>query len=281
MVGCAPCQPFSTLNRTRSMYKEEDERWKPLKKFLDLILSVKPEIVSMENVKELANEKKYPVFGEFVCRLKQSGYAVSYKVVDASRYGVPQTRKRLVLLASRLGEIDLIPETHDETNLPTVREAIGDLPRIKDGTTHPADTFHRASKLSVANKKRVVATPKNGGSTKSWDKNLLPECYKTEGKNTYKSSVYGRMRWDTPGPTVTTHCITLGTGRHGHPSQDRAMSLREAARLQTFPDDYEFLPPGKFSMTKLARFIGNAVPVRLGQVIAQSIRQHIEAFSAT
>jgi DNA (cytosine-5)-methyltransferase 1 len=280
LVGCAPCQPFSTLNRTRSMYKAEDERWKPLTKFLELIIAIRPEIVSMENVKELADEKKYPVFGEFVSQLRDNGYEVSYAVVDASRYGVPQTRRRLVLLASRLGKIELIPETHDETNRPTVRAAIGDLPRLKDGSSDPNDAFHRASKLSAANKKRIDATPRNGGSAKSWSRNLLPDCYKTEKKNTYKASVYGRMRWDTPGPTVTTHCITLGTGRHGHPSQNRAMSIREAARLQTFPDDYSFAATDAFSMTKLARFIGNAVPVKLGEVIAQSIRQHIEAFNA-
>jgi len=281
LVGCAPCQPFSTLNRTRTMYEKEDEHWKPLRKFLSLVLKVKPDIVSMENVKELADEQKYPVFGEFVRSLKRNGYKVNYKVVDASRYGVPQTRKRLVLLASRLGEISLIPETHGVDNLPTVREAIADLPKLGDGETHSADTFHRASRLSGTNKKRIIATPKNGGSAKSWRKALLPECYKTEDENTYKASVYGRMRWDTPGPTMTTHCITLGTGRYGHPDQDRAISLREAARLQTFPDYYEFVAPDEVSMTKVARFIGNAVPVRLGQAIAISIRNHLRSFSST
>ncbi len=279
LVGCAPCQPFSTLNRTRRMYKKEDARWKPLRKFLSLILKVKPEIVSMENVKDLVDEEKYPVFGDFVRTLRNNGYHVSYKVVDASKYGVPQTRKRLVLLASRLGEIELIPETHGSDNLPTVRDAIADLPRLDDGKAHRADRFHRASRLSPMNKKRISATPKNGGSAKSWRKELLPDCYKSEAENTYKASVYGRMRWDTPGPTVTTHCITLGTGRYGHPTQNRAISLREAARLQTFPDYYEFVAPDRISMTKVAKFIGNAVPVKLGQAIAQSIRRHLETLT--
>jgi len=281
LIGCAPCQPFSTINRTRSMYTPDDDRWKPLKKFLELIIAVKPQLVSMENVKELADEEKYPVFGEFVNRLRENGYKVSYKVVDASRYGVPQSRKRLVLLASRLGEIELIPETHDADNLPTVRDAIGDLPRLVDGKAHRDDPLHRASKLSATNKKRIVATPRDGGSAKSWRRNLLPECYKTKDINTYKASVYGRMRWNTLGPTVTTHCVTLGTGRHGHPTQNRAMSLREAARLQTFPDDYEFVLPDDMSMTKVAKFIGNAVPVKLGQAIAASIRAHLQTITAT
>jgi DNA (cytosine-5)-methyltransferase 1 len=203
---------------------------------------------------------------------------VSYRTVDVSRYGVPQKRKRLVLLASRLGEISLIPETHDKDNLVTVRDVIGKLRPIRDGQTDPNDPMHKASKLSDLNKRRIIATPKNGGNAKSWSKNLIPECYKKESGQTFMSSVYGRMRWDEPAPTMTTHCVSLGTGRYGHPTQNRAISLREAAIFQSFPNYYEFDEPDKISTTKIAKQIGNAVPVLLGRVIAKSIRQHIDQF---
>lgn len=278
LIGCAPCQPFSSLNKNKSAYKTRDERWEPLFKFIKLIKDVRPDVVSMENVADLSNTEKYPVFAKFIRTLKAEGYNVSYRTVDVSRYGVPQKRKRLVLLASRLGEISLIPETHDKDNLVTVRDVIGKLRPIRDGQTDPNDPMHKASKLSDLNKRRIIATPKNGGNAKSWSKNLIPECYKKESGQTFMSSVYGRMRWDEPAPTMTTHCVSLGTGRYGHPTQNRAISLREAAIFQSFPDYYEFDEPDKISTTKIAKQIGNAVPVLLGRVIAKSIRQHIDQF---
>jgi DNA (cytosine-5)-methyltransferase 1 len=233
----------------------------------------------MENVADLSNEDKYPVFTKFVRTLKSEGYEVSYRTVDVSRYGVPQKRKRLVLLASRLGPISLISETHDKENLVTVRDVIYNLPKLKDGQIHSNDTLHRASKLSVLNKKRIIATPRNGGSATSWAKSLRPDCYKRESGATFMSSVYGRMRWDDTAPTMTTHCVSLGTGRFGHPTQNRAISLREAARFQSFPDYYEFEEPNKISITRIAKQIGNAVPVTLGRVIGKSIKEHVEEYN--
>jgi DNA (cytosine-5)-methyltransferase 1 len=278
LIGCAPCQPFSSLNLNRVGFTKKHERWNALEKFIELIRAVKPEIVSMENVKDLQDKKKYPIFGKFVASLKKEGYEVDYRIVDASRYGVPQKRMRLVLLASRLGKIALIPETHSKERAVTVRDAIGHLPTIKDGATDKSDFLHRASKLSSKNKLRIRSTPKNGGGAKSWSSDLVLECHrKTTGKS-YQSTVYGRMRWDTPGPTMTTHCITLGTGRYGHPEQNRAISLREAALIQSFPRNYRFAESAnKVQMTRLARHIGNAVPVRLGVVIARSIKKHISS----
>ncbi len=276
LIGCAPCQPFSSLNKNKSAYKTQDDRWEPLYKFIKLIKDIKPDIVSMENVADLANKKKYPVFAKFIQTLKKEGYKVSYRAINVSHYGVPQSRKRLVLLASLLGEITLIPETHDKNNFVTVRDVISGLPSLKDGQTNPNDLMHRASKLSDLNKKRIKATPKNGGNAKSWSKDLIPDCYKRKSGHTFMSSVYGRMRWDDPAPTMTTHCVSLGTGRYGHPTQNRAISLREAAIFQSFPDYYEFDEPHKISITKVAKQIGNAVPVLLGRVIAKSIKKHIE-----
>jgi DNA (cytosine-5)-methyltransferase 1 len=275
LVGCAPCQPFSTLNRKRIAYADHSEKWGALHKFAELIEAIKPEIVSMENVKELSKEKKYPVFEKFIKTLHKNGYHVSYQVVDASQYGVPQKRKRLVLLASRFGEIKLINPTHLQRQV-TVRDVIQDLPAIEDGEVNAIDMLHTSSKLSALNKRRIQATPHNGGSAKEWEKDLLPDCYTRESGNSYQCTVYGRMRWDEPSPTMTTQFLSLGTGRYGHPEQDRAISLREAARFQTFPDTYVFMEPEKFSKTVVAKHIGNAVPVKLGQAIAISIKQHLQ-----
>lgn len=276
LVGCAPCQPYSSLNRRRLSKKEARKRWYPLYRFMKLIRQVKPEIVSMENVPDLSNAHKYAVFGEFVETLGELGYAVSFRTVDASRYGVPQKRQRLVLLASRLGDISLIPETRTRENLKTVRQAIGALPRLSDGSVNAVDPLHRASALSKKNKKRIAATPKNGGSAKSWAPNLIPKCYRKKTGRSYMATVYGRMRWDDPAPTMTTQCTTLGTGRFGHPSQNRAISLREAAIFQSFPKNYVFGEENEIAITRTTKHIGNAVPVLLGRAIGRSLKKHLQ-----
>jgi DNA (cytosine-5)-methyltransferase 1 len=151
---------------------------------------------------------------------------------------------------------------------------------LRDGEIDPSDPLHRASKLSDQNKRRIVATPKNGGGAKNWPPALLPKCYKRKSGHSFMATVYGRMRWNQPSPTMTTHCVTLGTGRFGHPTQNRAISLREAARFQSFPDYYEFEDPQKIRTTHVAKQIGNAVPVLLGRAIAKSIRTHINSHVA-
>jgi|SRR5882762_3018481 len=279
LVGCAPCQPFSTLNLGRVVYKSSDRKWKSLDSFRRLVSKVRPEIVSMENVAELANPKKFPVFGRFLKTLQRCGYTYQYSVVDASRYGVPQHRKRLVLLASRLGSISLIGATHSNRPV-SVERAIGDLPPIRAGHSSKSDWLHRASNLSCLNMKRIKATPKNGGSATSWGPDLLPKCYKKKKGQSYRCTVYGRMKWSEPAPTITTQFNTLGTGRFGHPTQNRAISLREAARLQTFPDAYEFQDPSeKMRISKVAQHIGNAVPVELARAIAASVKGHLSRFA--
>ena len=275
LVGCAPCQPYSSLSRRRLSKKEARKRWYPLYRFMKLIKSVKPEIVSMENVPDLSNTRKYAVFGQFVETLGELGYAVSFRTVDASKYGVPQKRQRLVLLASRLGDISLVAETHTKENLKTVRDVIKALPRLKDGAVDAIDPLHRASALSDKNKRRIAATPRNGGSAKSWTPDLIPTCYRKKTGKSYMVTVYGRMRWDDPAPTMTTHCTTLGTGRFGHPSQNRAISLREAAIFQSFPKDYVFGEGSDVAITRTAKHIGNAVPVLLARAIGRSLKRHL------
>ena len=278
LVGCAPCQPFSNYNSKKTdtdKIKSNDEKWKLLYSFANLIDEVAPEIISMENVPQLVKFDNGKVFNDFVNRLERNNYFVSWSVVNAQDYGVPQRRKRLVLLASKHGEIKLIEKTIKANKFKTVKDAIGHLPPIEDGVSHPADMLHRARKLTAINKQRIQAT-KEGGFWRDWDKSLWLECHKKESGKAF-ASVYGRMRWDDVAPTMTTYCIGLSNGRFGHPAQDRAITLREAAILQSFPEYYDFVDPStEMSIQALARHIGNAVPVDLGVAIAKSIKSHIK-----
>lgn len=271
LAGCAPCQPFSKLNLNEITEKQLE----PLGKFAELIDEIKPDIVSMENVSELAKVKKYPIFKTFLDVLEKNEYHYKYEIVNVSEYGVPQNRKRLVLLASKLGEIELVKRTHKNKKV-TVRDVIKNLSPLKDGEVSQNDPLHRTRRLSPKNLQRIKATPHDGGSSDSWSADLILKCHKKKSGKTYSGTVYGRMRWDAPAPTMTTQCIGLGNGRFGHPEQDRAISLREAAIFQTFPETYQFLDPDMpFATGKVAKFIGNAVPVKLGSVIGKSIKEHL------
>jgi DNA (cytosine-5)-methyltransferase 1 len=269
LVGCAPCQTFSQ-HTLKNKNRDKDEKWGLLYEFLRLVKESKPDIVSMENVPQL---RKYKIFEDFVSGLINEGYNVNYKIVNCPKYGIPQRRVRLVLLASKIKKIGLIPETHTSKDYLTIK-ILKKLPRIKDGEADKKDALHRSWKLSSINKKRIKQS-KQGGSWLDWDKNLILDCHKKEKGATYKA-VYGRMSWDKVSPTITTQFYSYGTGRFGHPTQDRAISLREGALLQTFPKYYKFFKDEKnVSFSELGRHIGNAVPVKLGRVIAKSIKEHI------
>lgn len=272
LVGCAPCQAFSTYSQK---YKNND-KWRMLYSFGRIIDEIKPEIISMENVPNLKNYANGKVLDDFLEVLKRNEYYITWKIVDSSDYGVPQSRKRLILFASKLGEVKFLKPTHKNKKV-TVYETIGHLPPIKDGETHSDDLIHRARKLSTQNKERIKATP-YGGGWKNWPEALKLDCHKKESGKTF-SSVYGRMRWEGIAPTMTTQCTGLGNGRFGHPEQNRAISLREAALLQTFPETYEFFNPNEeMSTPKVEMHIGNAVPVLLGKMIARTIRKHLKEY---
>jgi DNA (cytosine-5)-methyltransferase 1 len=272
LIGCAPCTPFSMYSGRYRKGKSTDARWQLLEEFSRLIRESKPDVVSMENVPRLT---RYPVFDKFVTDLEAAGYAVTYAKIRSDHYGVPQRRARLVLIASRWGEVPLPKPTH--RNCPvTVREAIGQLPKIAAGVPCPTDRLHITRRLSPRNLERLRATGE-GGSWKDWDQRLQLKCHKKAGGKSFRS-VYGRMKWDSPGPVITTQCLGIGNGRFGHPEQDRAISVREAALLQTFPKKFEFVPDDEpLNGMQLARQIGNAVPVKLGHVIAKAIKSHIAA----
>jgi DNA (cytosine-5)-methyltransferase 1 len=271
LVGCAPCQPFSTY--TRGKKERKLHKWGLLSAFGRIIREANADIVSMENVPQLEKEA---IFKRFVADLRSQGYAISYSNVNCWTYGVPQSRTRLVLFASKYGQISLVPPTHFPNRLRTVRKAIGLLEPIKAGKISVRDALHRASTLSFRNLRRIRAS-KPGGTWRDWDDDLVADCHKAETGETY-AGVYGRMAWDSIGPTVTTQCHGFGNGRFGHPEQDRAISLREAALLQTFPRHYKFVAPDDLvTFHHLGRLIGNAVPVRLGRIIGRSILKHLEA----
>lgn len=268
LAGCAPCQPFSTYAQRYDSDGREG-RWGLLYDFARLVKSASIDIVTMENVPSV---EKHVVFQDFVKTLKRAGYEVWHEVVDSSKYGVPQTRRRMVLLASRLGPIQLIPPT---TSAPkTVQRAIGNLLPIKAGESDTKDRLHVSASLSNINLERIKAS-KPGGTWRDWPEDLVARCHKAPSGRTY-SGVYGRMEWNRPAPTMTTQCFGFGNGRFGHPDQDRAISLREAAILQSFPRYYKFLPNDEnISFSTLGRLIGNAVPVNLGRAIGRSIKLHI------
>jgi DNA (cytosine-5)-methyltransferase 1 len=268
LAGCAPCQPFSTYSRSgrNPRYAEE---WPLVTSFGRLVQEMQPDLVTMENVPQLAD---HAVFNEFLRRL--SGYHVWWDVVDCAKFGVPQTRQRLVLLGSKLGtRAPSLGKGTQEAR--SVRETIAGLPTIAAGGADPKDNLHVSSKLSPINLKRIRASVP-GGTWRDWDEELLAACHRKSTGATYPS-VYGRMEWDKPSPTMTTQCFGFGNGRFGHPEQDRAISLREAAMLQTFPRDYKFVPEdGRVVFDKLGRLIGNAVPVRIGEVIASALVDHVK-----
>lgn len=274
LVGCAPCQPFSQMRFKMGKNNQTDEKYNLLIEFGRMIEVVQPTIVSMENVPQI---KGTNVYNEFYALLTRLGYNISAQVVFCPDYGISQTRRRFVLLASQLGDITLIPPTHDRNQV-TIEQVIRNLPELAAGETDENDELHRSARLSDKNLERIRAS-RPGGTWLDWPENLRCECHKKASGKTY-SSVYGRLSWDQIGPTITTQFYAYGTGRHGHPNQDRGLSLREGALLQTFPPEYDFIDPDvPFCFRDVARHIGNAVPVRLGEIIGQSIINHLVNFN--
>ena len=269
LIGCAPCQPFSQYSGKQA---QKNSDWELVKSFADIIIDVEPDIVSMENVPRLQH---HGVFEQFNNRLLGHGYKVFWKIVYGPDYGLPQERERLILLASKLGEIELIKETHQPFEYKTVREVLQTMPPIANGEQYDEDRLHVCSKLSKKNLQRIRAS-KPGGTWRDWPVDLREACHTKDSGKGYVS-VYGRMEWDKPSPTITTQFYGYGNGRFGHPEQDRAISLREGSLLQTFPLTYEFAEPDQpIHVKTIGRHIGNAVPVTLGRVIAKSIRTHLE-----
>lgn len=269
-VGCSPCQYYSNLKSDKTKSKESRLL---LDDFKEFVLFYLPGFVFIENVPGLETKTGSPLH-RFKKALQQEGYVFDQNVLNAKYFGVPQNRRRFVLVASRLNDSIALPkQIHGKENLVTVKEAIGNyeqFPQIRAGTKDNTEFIHSAARLSDLNMLRVKNTPKNGGSRKAWASNeqLQLECYKSHDGH---HDVYGRMAWNKPSPTITTRFIYTSTGRYSHPDQDRGISLREGATLQSFPLDYNFYSTNKGA---IATMIGNAVPPKLAEAIGLSIQEH-------
>jgi DNA (cytosine-5)-methyltransferase 1 len=270
--GCAPCQPFSKQNGNRS---KKDDRIPLLAHFGRFVRYYEPDFVLVENVPGLQKitDAEGPL-PKFLRLLKRFKYSVTMRTIDCCDYGVPQKRKRFVLLASKLGGVALPEKSHGPgTNNPTystVGEWIRGLPELAAGETCSLVKNHRAASLSATNLARIHATPVGGGR-QDWPASLRLKCHMDHDGHT---DVYGRLRADLPASALTTRCISLSNGRFGHPTQPRAISIREAAMLQTFDDGFEF----SGSLNSMARQIGNAVPVLLAKRLGESFISKAKAY---
>jgi DNA (cytosine-5)-methyltransferase 1 len=270
-TACAPCQPFSKQNKARG---GEDARRYLLDEMHRFVRKFRPEYIFVENVPGIQRiEPSAGPIGRFRRLLTNLGYHSECEVLDFLEYGVPQTRRRLVLVASLLGPISLPLRTHgpraDGKPVATVWDWIGHLPPIAAGSEHATVPNHRAAGLSPMNTRRMESTPE-GGDRRDWSKRLVLKCHRDHVGHT---DVYGRLCRDLPASTLTTRCISFSNGRFGHPIQHRALSVREAACLQTFPDTFVF----KGSLNSMAMQIGNAVPVLLAKRFGETIVEHARA----
>jgi len=263
-AGCAPCQPFS--QQVKNAECRQDATL--LSEFGRLIEATLPGQVLMENVPGIARVKGNSTFKRLLRLLEENDYQYVYDVIDAKQFGVPQKRRRLVLIALRHVQPSMPRVKYGAGALPfrTVRQAISHFPPIAAGEVHPDVANHVAASITPLNLKRLHRTPHDGGDRRSWPKSLRLECH--TGNYGGHTDVYGRMAWDAPAPTLTGRCHSISNGRYGHPMQDRAISLREAAALQSFPDSYAFHGSNKH----IALQIGNAVPVKLAEAMGTHIQ---------
>lgn len=266
-AGCSPCQYWSKVrtNKTRSQKSAF-----LLKNFERFISYFRPGFVIVENVPGLATNKLHSILPDFIKFLDSEGYAYNQGVINAIDYGVPQKRKRYLLLASRITNKINLPTAEHNPNL-IVKNYIGitnGFNKIIAGHRDESNFQHWSAKLSKENLQRIQLTPKSGGDRSCWKDNKSLQIPAYEGKDEIFRDVYARMYWDRPAPTITTRFNSFSNGRFGHPDEDRAISIREGATLQTFPKDFVFKGG---NMASLARQIGNAVPPE----IAKRIGTHI------
>lgn len=263
LAGCPPCQGFSSIRRKNKAAPVDDPRNTLAYEYLKFVEALKPYTILFENVPSIAN---YPVFVEVRERLISLGYDLDYRVVDCADYGVPQRRKRFVMLGSRIGRIGLAEGKYEKS---TVRDYIGSLetPEVSRDESHRIYAHHTPHILEM-----ITKVPKDGGSRADLPEEYILECHKRQGIGF--RDVYGRLRWDDVSSTITGGCLNPSKGRFLHPEQDRALTAREAAILQTFPKDYVF--PKEINKTALALMIGNAVPPMFASAQARHIKEYLD-----
>lgn len=266
-AACTPCQPFSTLNQRRG----EDERKDLLLSFGAIVEKSPPDVILIENVPGLNTKYGRDIYEKFLEMIERAGFPhehIQASFMNANDYNVPQTRKRFILLAARDKQLERPTQT---TPKPTVRDGLSTYPKLEAGESHDEYHNHVARKLQPHLLRIVQAVPKDGGSRRDIeDTSILLKCH--QEKPTVHKDVFGRMKWDAPAPTLTARCTDVYCGRFTHPEQDRGISLREAAALQTFPDDYVFYGS---SILQMARQIGNSVPVNFAKALGKAIASQV------
>ena len=262
LAGCPPCQGFSSLRRLNRKSAVRDERNSLIDEYYRFVEEINPLTIMLENVPGIVD---YSLFKSIIRKLKKLGYDIVFKVVNVADYSVPQRRKRLVLIGSKICKIDI---TVGINTIITVKDTFSKLKKSgKNDELHkiyPKHTQHIQEMISLI--------PKNGGSRKDLPNKYKLECHKK--KNVGFNDVYGRLCWDTVSSTITGGCLNPSKGRFLHPEEDRCISAREAALLQTFPIDYKF--PTNIPRAELALLIGNALPPEFSRIQAANIFHHIE-----
>ena len=262
LAGCPPCQGFSSMRRLNKKGSVRDMRNSLIMEYVRVVEKLLPFTIMMENVAGLAD---YHLFKSALKIFNSLGYYIDWKIVNVKDYGVPQSRERLVLVGSRLGEIKVANPTN---NKKTVRQVIGNLALPE----HTLDPIHKIFPIHTPEvQKRIELTPKNGGSRKDLPKEYTLKCH--QGENIGFNDVYGRLRWDDYSTTITGGCLNPSKGRFLHPEQNRNISAREAAMLQSFPMDYKF--PTDIPKDKLALMIGNALPPTFSYIQSNNIKKHL------
>jgi DNA (cytosine-5)-methyltransferase 1 len=262
LAGCPPCQGFSSIRRLNKKKSVKDKRNSLILEYVRFVKALKPYTIMMENVPGLA---EYYLFKNALATFKSMGYKVDWKIVNVKDYGVPQSRERLVLVGSRLGKIEVAKPIEEKK---TVRQVIGNLP-LPENSTDPIHKIFPNHSDKVQH--RIELTPKNGGSRKDLPEEYSLKCHQKD--NIGFNDVYGRLRWDDYSTTITGGCLNPSKGRFLHPEQNRNISAREAALIQSFPPDYKF--PLDTPKANLALLIGNALPPTFSFIQSENIRNHI------
>ncbi|WP_449386849.1 DNA cytosine methyltransferase [Chryseobacterium lineare] len=265
LAGCPPCQGFSSIRRLNRKESIGDDRNSLVLEYLRLVEELQPLTIMMENVPGLID---YDLFKQVFARLKELGYNPKVEVVNVKDYGVPQKRRRMIMVGSLLGNINVAKPTGQKV---TVKDVIGSLKSVQE-TNDPVHQIVASHTPKVM--ERIILTPKDGGSWKDLPKQYQLKCH--TGKNVGFNDVYGRLRWNDYSTTITGGCLNPSKGRFLHPEEDRCITAREAALLQSFPKDYKF--PTNISKTALALLIGNALPPKFSYHQSKNIYDHLAEY---
>lgn len=264
LAGGPPCQGFSSHVKTKGDARNRNQLFAL---FGELAIDLRPDVIMIENVADLVSERSWLLFEDLRDRLRDAGYQTRARIVNMAQLGVPQERFRTVVLASRHAVPTFPKVTHEPKSYATVKDWIGDLPPVQSGERDSLDPMHEASNHRESTLQILRSVPRDGGSR---PRGIGPGCLdRTYGAHGGYTDVYGRLAWSSAAPTITARCRTPSCGRFAHPEQDRGLTAREAASLQTFPRDWHFVGP----FDDRFKQIGNAVP----PLAAERFGRHIAA----